>query len=396
LTGRPSSLKGLAFLVVLSFLTASIGLPSFAQDEPFVVHDTKPVIMQGPYLTSLSETGGTVVWVTDTPCHAKVVFGPSGEEPRREAGNAEHGLLAVGTRHVVHLSGLEPGRAYTYKAVATRVVKMKAYWPEKGLSAESPERTFMTFDRAKPSISFSAIADTHEDPARVKDLLGAVDWTAMEFLVHLGDAFHSLESEDQLFGRWVGPAERYLSGSKLHLFVRGNHETRGVFARSLFDYFPTPEGRFYYSRDHGPVHFIVLDTGEDKADETNVYAGLNAFRAYREAEFAWLERQFATDERAAEAPFRVVILHQPDWGWADGQGDLWTTLANKGRVDLVIGGHFHRLRTAALGTQGNDFTVLALGQDQIAKVEATRTELKVTVTDKDGSVVETIALKARR
>jgi len=396
LTGRPSFPKALAGLALACALLASIGPPSFAQDEPYVVHDTKPVILQGPYLTSLSETGATVVWVTDTPCHAKVVFGPLGGSPGREADNAGHGLLPIGTRHVVHLSGLEPGRTYAYKAVATRVVKMKAYWPEKGLAAESTERTFTTFDRAKAAISFTAVADTHEDPARVKDLLEAVDWAATEFLVHLGDAFHGLESEDQLFGRWVGPAERRLSGSKLHLFVRGNHETRGAFARDLFDYFPTPEGRFYYARDHGPVHFVVLDTGEDKADETNVYAGLNAFRAYREAEFAWLERHFAADERAAEAPFRVVVLHQPNWGWTDGRGDLWTKLANQGRVDLVIGGHFHRLRTAAPGSQGNDFAVLALGQDQIAKVEAPRTELKVTVTAKDGSVVETLALKARR
>jgi len=374
----------------------AFALPSPAQDEPFVVHDTKPVIMQGPYISSLSETKATIVWTTDTPCHAKVVFGPEGGPLARVADNAAYGLLPIGNLHAIHLSGLEPGRAYAYKAVATRVVKMKTYWPEKGLAAESPERVFTTFDRAKPAISFSAIADTHEDPARVKDLLGAIDWDGTEFLVHLGDAFHGLESEDQLFGRWVGPAEQRLAGAKLHLFVRGNHETRGVFARSLYDYFPTPEGRFYYARDHGPVHFVVLDTGEDKADETNVYAELNAFRAYREQESDWLDRHFATDTRAAEAPFRVIILHQPNWGWADGRGDLWTAIANKGKVDLVIGGHYHRLRTVEPGSQGNDFKVLALGQDQIAKVEASRTELHVTVTAKDGSVLESFSVKARR
>ncbi len=57
-------------------------LPAFAQDEPFIVHDTKPVIMQGPYIASLSETGATIVWTTDTPCHAKVVFGLKGEALR--------------------------------------------------------------------------------------------------------------------------------------------------------------------------------------------------------------------------------------------------------------------------------------------------------------------------
>ena len=381
---------GLFTLVII------LALPSLAQDEPFIVHDTKAVIMQGPYFTSLSETGATIVWITDTPCHAKVVYGLKGEVLSREADNAVHGLLPIGTLHVVHLTGLEPARSYTYKSVATRVVKMKAYWPEKGLPAESPERSFSTFDRAKSSVSFSVVADTHEDNTRVSDLFKAVDWPATEFLVHLGDAYHGLESEDQLVNRWLGPADRALAGSKLLMFLRGNHEMRGAFARKLFDYFPTPEGCFYYVRDYGPLHLIILDTGEDKADETNVYAQLNKVETYREEEFAWLERHLKTDRRAAQAPFRVILLHQPNWGWTREPGDQWTALANKGKIDLVIGGHYHRLKSVEPGTQGNDFTSLALGQDQIAKVEANRDELRVTVVGKDGVVVETLTLKTRR
>ena len=196
--------------------------------------------MQGPYISSLSETGATIVWLTDTPCHAKVVYGLAGEALTNEADNAEAGLLPIGTLHAIHLSGLTAGRAYTYKAVATRVVKMKAYWPEKGLLIESPEKSFTTFDRAKPSVSFTAIADTHEDNARVADLLKGVNWPAADFLVHLGDAFHGLESEDQLFDRWLGPAAKASDGAKPLMFIRGNHETRGAFARRLFDYVPTP------------------------------------------------------------------------------------------------------------------------------------------------------------
>ena len=377
-------------------LFSSFGASSLAQDEPFIVHDTKAVILQGPYISSLSETGATIVWMTDTPCHAKVLYGPKGEPLAREADHAAHGLLPIGTLHVVHLTGLEPGRAYTYKAVATRVVKMKAYWPEKGLPVESPERTFSTFDRAKPSVSFSAIADTHEDEARVGGLLKAVDWQATEFLVHLGDAYNSLETEDQLVNGWLGPADRALAGSKLLMFVRGNHEMRGAFARRLLDYFPTPEERFYYARDHGPLHLIIVDTGEDKADESNVFAQLNKGEAYREEEFAWLEHHLLTDRRAAEASFRVILLHQPNWGWTGEQGGRWTALANKAKVDLVIGGHYHRMTASKPGLQGQDFAVLALGLDQVAKVEATRQELRVTVKGKDGAVAESLVIKARR
>jgi len=391
----PNRLPALVIIAaVIAFLAPAV--PAFTQDEPFIVHNTKPVIMHGPYLSSLSETGATIVWFTDTPCHAKVLFGPGEEALSLEADNAQHGLLPIGLRHIVHLAGLEPGHAYRYKAVATRVVKMKAYWPEKGLSAESPERTFTTFDRSKPAVSFSAIADTHEDTARVADLLKALDFPATEFLVHLGDAYHGLETEDQLFNRWLGPADRALAGERLLLFVRGNHEMRGAFARSFLEYFPTPENSYFYARNHGPLHLIVLDTGEDKADETNVYSRLNKVKPYRDEEFAWFKRHLETDQQAARAPFRVVLLHQPNWGWTDGREDDWTSLANKGKVDLVLGGHYHRLRTFKPGTQGNDFLGIALGQDQIARVEATRTELRVTVVGKDGTAAETFAIKARR
>ncbi len=356
-----------------------------AQDEPFVIHETRAVILEGPYLSSLSETEATVVWITDTPCHAKVVY-ESDSEKRREADNAVHGLLPIGTRHVVHLRGLEPGRTYRYRTVSTRVVRMKAYWPEKGLPLESPEQTFTTFDRTMPSVSFAAVADTHENEARVRDLLELANRYGTDFLVHLGDAFRGLESETQLFSRWLGPAVRQAGGEKPLFFIRGNHEMRGTFARELYEYIPNPEGRFYYARDHGPLHLIVLDTGEDKPDATNVYAHLNRVVPYREEEFEWLENHLRTDPRVSEAPFRVVLMHQPHWGWTDDRSSEWTDLANEGRVDLVIGGHFHRPAWIEPGSQGNAYPVLVVGQDQLARIEATEREIHITVLGRDGAV----------
>ena len=63
---------------------------------------------------------------------------------RRGPTTPSHGLLPVGLIHAVHVTGLDPGTRYTYKAVSTRVVKMKAYWPEKGLAAETPAAAFTT------------------------------------------------------------------------------------------------------------------------------------------------------------------------------------------------------------------------------------------------------------
>ena len=381
--------------LLLAFALLPGAASARAQSEPFRVFDTRPVITEGPYLVATGETHATIVWFTDTPSQAKVLYGAGGDlseiaEPQVD------GLVPVGTRHVVQLDGLSPGTTYGYEVVATRVVKLKAYWPDKGLDARSGPHRFTTFDRRSPSVSFSLITDTHEETERIRRLNQVIDWEGTEFLVHLGDAFDWIDSEEQLFRAWLGPTLAGLGADKPLLFVRGNHEMRGPFARRLRDYVPTPEGRFYYARDAGPVHLIVLDTGEDKADDTNVYAELNRTIPYREDELAWLEAHVANEARVSEAPFRVILMHQPGWGWLrDGSGP-WVETANEAGIDLVIAGHRHRFSYTPPGPDVEHlYHLLVLGQDQVARVDATTGELRVTVTGVDGEVVHRLSIPRR-
>lgn len=378
-----------------AFLTAAAGISILiAQQQPYIVHDTKPVITNGPFLLTPAETSVTIVWMTDTPCHSKVVYGKGGSFDA-EAEPQVHGLLPVSTRHAVHITGLERGATYNYKAVSTRVVKMKTYWPEKGLSVESPVYSFTTLDRGKPSFSFSLITDTHAELARLNALIERVDWKGTDLLVHLGDAFDT-ETEDIIWSRWLDPLSKALAHSKPLFYAKGNHESRGAAARVLMDYVPIPEQRFYYARDHGPVHFIVLDTGEDKPDRTNVYAGLNRFKQYKEQEFAWLENHIKTEPRVAGAPFRVLLMHAPDFGWTDGEAERWTELANRAGIDLAVSGHTHRYAHIAPGERKGSYHQLILGPEDLARVDVSQNELKVTVTTKQGAPVSSFAVSRRR
>lgn len=361
-----------------------------AQSQPFITHDTRPVITRGPYLLAPTETSATIVWMTDTPAHSKVLYG-TGDSLDLSAEPDEHGLKPVGTIHAVELRGLKPGATHRYRAVSTRVVRMKSYWPEKGLDVESPVHTFTPFDRSKPAYTFFAITDTHADLARIKALAGLIDWDAADFLVHLGDAFDT-ESDDIIWDRWLDPLTKALSPSKPLLYVRGNHETRGASARSLMRYVPIPEGRFYYARDHGPAHFILLDTGEDKPDETNVYARLNAFKAYREREFAWFEDHVRSSAALKQAPFRILLMHAPNWGWTGNQASKWSDLANQARIDLSISGHTHRFSDTPPGQAENNWRRLVIAPDQVARVDVSATQLSVTVIGPGKSVVTAFKL----
>lgn len=364
-----------------------------AQSEPYKVFDAKPVITEGPYLVALSDTSVSVVWMTDSPSHAKILLRDG--DKVREIEPQVDGLVPVGQRHVVNITGLTPGKRYNYEAVATRVVKLKPYWPDKGLSASSAPAAFTTFNPRQDKVSFSVVTDTHEDTARINRLMKMVDWPGTDALLHLGDAFHWLDSEEQLWAKWLRPTVAAMGPGKPLLFARGNHELRGAYARQLAGYVPTPEGTFYYARSMGPVHLLVLDTGEDKPDDTNVYAKLNRTVPYREAELAWLRAHVGSSEHFASAPFRVVAMHQGDWGWLPDDGAAWMALANQSRVDLVIAGHDHEFSYRP-PDKSRAYHLLVLGQDQLAKVDASGRELTVRVLSDRGVQVHQLTIPARQ
>jgi predicted phosphodiesterase len=381
-------------------LMAALGGPplaprALAQSEPFMVHDTRPVIMHGPVLIDPSETGVTVVWTTDTPSHSEVRYG-AGAALDQRAESSHHGLLDIGTVHTIRVTGLTPGRTYRYQLASTRVVKMKAYWPEKGLEVTSPVYSFTTLDRARNEVRFSSITDTHENVARIDSLMRVIDWSATDFLVHTGDAFDWLDGEEQIFTKWLDPVGKGLTKTKAMMFARGNHEYRGPFARELFTYVPVDEGRFYYERDHGPVHFFVLDSGEDKPDSTNVYSRLNRSEPYLATQLAWLGDRAKSNRRAVDAPFRVALVHQPNWGSMPDGRATWRAAMNAANIDLVIAGHTHRFSRTNAGTDGMQFTTVVVGQGQVANVTATASALTVIVKSATGAVVDSVTIARRR
>ena len=371
-------------------------------NRPHPVCDVRARIVRGPYLHAPTDTSATVTWMTDVPSRACVEYGLR-EPLANEACAVSDGMATVGTLHRVRMTGLQPGQRYQYRVVVMPVLTLPAYWPTTGTVTRSDMFAFTPFDARKQTVTFASISDTHENIPRLDSLVAAIDWPTMDFLVHTGDAFDGVTSEPQVWDRWLSPLIRNgLRQSTPMLFARGNHETRGPFARELSKYVPIEEGRTYYSRDIGPVHLLALDTGEDKPDSTQVYAGLNRMEAFRDEELAWFTQHAATDTRMQSAPFRVVIMHQPTfgWGWKSPQSDTkraeWVAAANAAHIDLVIAGHDHRYSWTPAGAEGNQYPVLVVGQDQIATVHANGRELTVRITDVRGKEIGVFTLPRRQ
>jgi predicted phosphodiesterase len=294
----------------------------------------------------------------------------------------------------VVIGGLQPGHTYQYRVASRRVVAVRPYWPERGHTVQGETLRFTTLDPARATARFAVITDTHEKVSRIHTLLADIRKTPEDFVAHLGDTVNYAVSEQQFADVFLAPTAQDLGGTTPLLYVHGNHEYRGPFARELGPYLHAQNDRYDFVRDDGPLHLVAVDTGEDKPDDTNVYAGLNDLRDYRREGLVRFGTALA-DARTRSAPFTVVLGHQPSWGWTGGDNARWTQLANQAHVDLFIAGHVHRFMHISPGERGNDFPILVVGQDQVAWVEADERTLKVRVTDGAGKLIDAFTLQRR-
>jgi predicted phosphodiesterase len=255
---------------------------------------------------------------------------------------------------------------------------------------KGPTYSFTTFaNRESKRVSFSLITDTHEHVNWIKKYMHIIDWAKTDFLVDDGDIVNYVQNTHQLFAKAITPITKPLNHSKPLLYAIGNHENRGPYARSLYKYLPPiHEGKYYYAGNDGPMHFIVLDTGEDKPDTTNVYAGLNDFKDYRSQEYQWFKKHVKTSKTLRKAPFRIIFMHQPGWGFTGGKNQKWTELANRANIDLVLAGHWHRFAWFKPGQfHGNDYYLLVLGQRQVENVKVTDKFINIEVKNMDNKLV---------
>ncbi len=392
---RPTLLTLIAMLLVAA--TGAAG----QQERPAIAH--------GPYLQQLTESSVMIVWVTSDQSVSWVEYGDAsnlGSFPTygsvvRTARPSRHGLIdADTTLHQVLIEGLEPGQEYRYRAFSKQVVELKPYEVTFGASVVSEVYSFTTLDRAKESFSFAVLSDIHEDAERLDAKLRAISWDAVDLMFYTGDSIHYYEDDAQIFDGFLDVSVDNFAGETPLVLVRGNHETRGKYARALYDFFPTTSGEYYYSFNHGPVHFVVLDSGEDKEDAHPVYAGLVDFDEYRRQQAEWLAADLGS-AAAQEATFVVALFHIPPYGTRDAHGtlhvrEMWNEIFNEAGVDLVLNGHTHRFARHDPEEGEHAYPIVITGQANTTRVDVTAGELLVTVTDEDGAVVDSFSIAAKR
>ncbi|MBX3357852.1 MAG: metallophosphoesterase [Phycisphaeraceae bacterium] len=347
-----------------------------------------------PVLQSPAPDGMTVFICVNTISTAWVEFG---ETPSlgQVTHSALHGLRSLSGRvHRIRLTNLKPGTRYHYRVVICPISFRSAYRIRRGEPVASSTFSFTTLDAGRgPKATFSVINDTHENPETLAAATSFLNAAPADLTFWNGDIFNDVRSDPQIVEQIMRPPPNlpYAATSPL-CFVSGNHDVRGIHARSLDAFIDVPGGKRHYLLRQGPVAFIVLDTGEDKDDNHPGYAGLGEFSAYRESQRLWLDGTLK-DPLFRSAPFKVAILHIPLHGKASNADcrNKWHAPLAAAGIDLAINGHVHefayhppdRDRPYAQLVGGGPAPPTAT----VIRAAADRRQLLVTVLDLSGKEI---------
>jgi len=354
-----------------------------------------------PYLQNPLPDSMTVMWLTNQPCLGWVEYG-EGAALDQKAFSSHNGLVdANEVLCKIPLTGLKPGTTYSYRAVSKAISRFLPYEVTFGETKTSETYQFTTPGPNADAVSFVVFNDLHSS-RKMRDLVFPIaKKESFNLAFFNGDVMTHVDNRDQVVNHLVVPGAELCAGAVPFVLVRGNHDTRGGFARHLMEYVATPDDRFYFSFDWGPVHFVVLDLGEDKPDSAPVYGGLVAFDQYRDEETAWLQKEVES-EAFKRAPFRVSLSHIPLFGNGDQEEFVkkWAALLNAGKIDLHISAHTHTFALIDPSPGEHDYPVIIggapdLGAGTLVRVKATRDQLDFTVTGDNGTALATRQIKRR-
>lgn len=379
-------------------------IAGIAASSPLAARATEHVFLTRPYLQAVNPTSMSVRFLTARPSYSWVEYGENGAFDKKAHTTIDGLVDAFNRVHEVLLEGLQPGKTYNYRVISKDILEFQPYKLTYGETIKSEAFTFSTIYPGAPEVSWLVFNDIHDRPASFQHLMNNNKDFAYDYVFLNGDMFDYQTDEQQIIDHLLTPCTTCFASSKPMMFVRGNHETRGKYARNLKDYFTNPGGQ-YFSFQWGPVFAIALDTGEDKPDDAAVYAGIVDFDHYREQQAVWLEQQLQS-KACKKAKYKVVMMHIPphysgDWHGTLHCRKLFSPLFDKYKVDLVISGHTHKygVHPPVPGTHNYPIVIGGGPKDgnrTLIRVKADQRALTLQMLGDDGAEVGKYEVIARR
>jgi hypothetical protein len=356
-----------------------------------------------PYLQAAHTNRITVRWITKAPCHSWVEYGETPDKLNFKARQIEDGMVQVeNTIHAITINNLKPGKTYFYRAVSAKVKSLERRSIAFGEALGTTVYSFTTLAENSKEVNFLVLNDIHDRPESFPVLMKYQGEGKKDFVLLNGDMFNTQKDENQIVDNLLNPVGELFSTNTPFIFSRGNHETHGGYARQLGNYFDGQENKYYYSFSYGPMHAIVLDSGETKPDEDPVNGGIMDFDAYREKQAVWLAQEIKK-EAFTKSKFKIVFIHIPpfyideDAHASIQYGKIWLPILHAAKIDLMICGHTHKhgIHHAVAGK--HNFPIVIGGGPKdgrrtIINVRVNQQALNLKMTDDTGKVVGSLKL----
>ncbi len=313
-------------------------------------------VTRGPYLQLATPSGVVLRWRTDVATDSVVRYGAT----------LALGLVAQSAaatqEHVVALSGLAPDSTYYY-AIGTSSGNLAGGDPSHAFltpplaGTAKPMRVWVQGDSGRDNTDSRAVRDAY---------LGLPGAEGTDVWLMLGDNAYGdgtdAEYQEAVFGMYPELLRRVVLWPTL-----GNHDAHSASSATqsgpYYDIFTLPRNaeaggvasgtEAYYSFDHGPIHFVCLDSeGTDRSPGS--------------AMLGWLE----ADLQATSQPWIVAFWHHSPYSKgthdsdSEGHGsDLRENalpILEAYGVDLVLTGHSHNYERSFLldGHYGESTTLL--------------------------------------
>lgn len=347
-----------------------------------------------PYLQNITPYSVDILFVTNNRAYSWVEYGEV-ETNKRGHATSDGYIVAYNRINNIRLDNLKPNTTYNYRVVSKEITQFKPYELKYGVQINSDTFSFSTPKVNEDECNCIIFNDIHERAHSFSELLQANGNRAFNFVILNGDMFDFEEDEAQVIRNLLNPCANLFAKSKPYVMLRGNHETRGKFRAELKNYFSYPTNEYYFTQVNGPVHFTFLDTGEDKPDDAEVYAGIVDFDAFREKQALWLEKEMQKPEYI-NAKYKVIVMHIPPYYSGDWHGTLhcrkvFSPLFEKYKVDLVLAGHTHTYGVHMPNKEHNYPIIIGggpkNGKRTVINLNANQENLKITMIADNGKQV---------
>lgn len=355
-------------------------------------------LSHGPYLQEVTTEGATIVFQTSQRAFSWVELktsGGNGNEPSRWYSSKDGLKMAYNTFNSIRLENLEKGKEYEYRILSKEIHNFQPYKVVFGDSIATQWYKFSTINPDKKGASIFITSDIHGDAKKLEKLLTLADYKTCNAFFYAGDMMNYIDQPETPFTSFIDTSVKLFASSIPFEAVRGNHETRGSLARTYSFFFPKKDNKIYGSYLLGDIMIVMLDSGEDKAEDHWVYAGLTDYEAYRNEQAEWLKKLVQTKEYK-KARYRIVISHFPmvmaqQWkdektwyGWEDAIRKFRPIL-NDAKINLLISGHTHRYFYHDKETDGNLFPVIEQGYNNATRLDIEDGKIHVSIIDLQGN-----------